>query len=295
MRTLALQVRPDGKAFALWFAVQGDALVAWRTVTGEPTALKGYVTRELAWAPDGLYFVALHKMMDGDGEIWRYQWQGQPELVIDRSRLHGYPVLLAWDAARGRLLFADREGMHAATADGKEITSLACPWGTGASQSGTFAPGHLRYVTLRGDEFVLGTAGQAAATPLLRLPDHFLQRVAWMADGQTLAVEGTERGRPAPEIIVVSAPPDGPARILRRLPGSQPALLGDSLWYLTPDPSTAMRLRLPTGELQALAGTGRVYALSADTAAQRLYLFQDSGAAPILTLDVRGLNTPTQG
>lgn len=283
---VAVRPSPDGKAFALWHALQADGLVAWRSGDRQSVALTGVARRDLAWAPDGLYFVQLTGPMDGRPQVLRYRWgQPKPEVVIDTPRLKGHPRALAWDAAGGRLLYADDDGLKAAAADGRTLVPIKGPPVPQAVQGGAFGPAAgLRYVTAAEGQLLVAAAGQEGAAVAAKLaPGVTLHRVAWASAGDRAAAEVGPAGRGGTQVVLVSVPAQGAPAELRRLEGTAPVLFPDRLYYLAAG-GRVMEVRLPDGAPRQVAAFA-TRDLVGDAAAGRLYLFlagQTLGEVPYL-------------
>ncbi len=275
IRPVDLRVSPDGKYFALWYAIQGDGLLVWKA--GESSALKlsGVALRELVWAPNGgLYFAHMTGPMTGKAQIMRYRWgAAKPEVVLDSHQLHASPKLLVFDARAGRLIFSEAGGLKAVTPGGGTTESIEGPGLPETVSGGSFDPIHYRYVTTQNGKLVLAVPGQTVAMPLGIVGDQSLYRVTWSPDGETVAAElGSYQGE-THQIVLYSVPPSKETREIGRVEGTQPVLFPDQMFYLLPNHSAVMRVKLPWGN-PGVSVTYHISYLAGDQIAGRLYLMR---------------------
>ncbi len=284
LRPVALRVRPAGQAYALWYAGQADGLLAWRAGDQQAVSLSRLAARELAWAPDGVYFVQLTAVTDGRPRLMRYRWgRPEPELVVDSGRLRGRVRALTWDSAGNRLIWADDGGLKAVAGEGRTLTSLRGPAIPDTVTGDPFAPSGLRYVTVQGDQIVLAVTGQTAVTALAKIgAAQALLRVAWAANGDRVAVEvgapGQETGR---QVAVIQIPATGVPQELLRQDGRQAVLFADRAYYLDAG-GRVMEVHLPAGTPRPVA-VPVSRRLEGDLVAGHLYLLPaETGQVQVL-------------
>ncbi|HEY8347412.1 MAG TPA: hypothetical protein VIL07_09115 [Symbiobacteriaceae bacterium] len=258
-----LQVRPDGRAFALWHVGDRYALAVWQAEDDEAVLLSRTALEGLAWARDGLYFVQMSAPVGGRAEILRYRWgEEQPEVVLTGGAIRGRPRGLAWRSP-GLLLYADDEGLKAAQPGIPwRVSRLTGPGIPDTLQYGAFAPGSLRYIGIQGGYLVLAEAGQATAVPLTEAGNQSLTRVAWSEDGRRVAL-GLGYAELGGRILLFDVAGWGTPRQVAEVAGGSPLFVGRRFFFVDPE-GQVMEWREGQAEpvavdrpASSLAGAGR--------------------------------------
>lgn len=235
LRPIHLAVRPDGGAFAAWHLTgDGLGLSVWQEGDSSSVHLSGAALGEVAWSPEGVFFAEFDAPVGGRPQILHYRWgEAEPQVVVKGEVIRGKPRSLAWRSP-GWLYFADDQGLKAAQPGTPwRVVRLPGPPIPDTLQYGSFAPGSLRYIGLKGGSLVLAEAGQEEVVPLAENWGGGLTRAAWSQDGSrvALALGHAELGG---KVLLVELPRRGAPRLVAELAGGVPVVLGERLLFLDP-------------------------------------------------------------
>jgi len=284
LRPIHLAVRPDGEAFAAWHLTgEGQGLAVWQADDGSAVFLTGAALGEVAWSPEGLFFAAFDAPVGGRPQILHYRWgEEAPQVVVKGEAIRGKPRSLAWRSP-GWLYFADDQGLKAAQPGTPwRVVRLPGPPIPDTLQYGSFAPGSLRYIGLKGGSLVLAEAGKEDAAPLTENWGAGLTRAAWSPDGSRVAL-GLGHAELGGKVLLIELPRRGSPKLVAELEGGAPVFLGERLLFVD---QKGRVLAWQDGEVTA-AAEGPAVSLGAGPSRGPLYVVRRSPEPMVMRVSLR--------